>query len=508
MLFERIIAPVFPAWALSRAQARLAFEALRGYDAARHTRRTRGWQAGSGSANAETQTTLETLRNRSRDVVRNNPYAAGGLDALVSFQVGTGIVPRSATGNQALDKQWQAAFEAWAGNADVAGAMDFYALQAAAARARAQDGEALLRLVPLSRREASAAGLDVPLQLQLLEADYISSFRDQLGTQLAAIRQGVELDAWGKPVAYHLFTAHPGETWGPAGMDTVRVPAGELLHLYRADRPGQLRGVPDLTPAIPRLRSLDEYEDAALEQAKVQACVAAFVTSDAGAAKGPLEAKTSEGEARKSLAPGLIERLRIGEQVQFLTPSGAGDFSPLAKHHLRAVAVGFGLTYDLLTGDLESANYSSLRAGRIAFKQRLARTQWLLLIPRLVAPVCQAWTRAAQLAGVLPATRGPWPLKYGPPRFPLLDPQTEMAGILAELRTGAMTWPQMVTEAGYDPHSQLAEIAEWNISFDAAGIILDGDPRRIAKSGGAQNPAANAAVELAAKPGDAAAVQP
>lgn len=500
MLIERLLAPVFPAWALQRAQAKMAFDGLRSYDAARTSRRTRGWRASNSSAMAELATSLPTLRARARDLVRNNPYAAGGLEALVSFQVGTGIIARSATGDDRLDKAWNEAFAAWAERADIAGMQDLWGLQALLARARAQDGEGIARLVPLTRKEASAAGLAVPLQVQVLEADYLSDLRDTLTGGAGSVRQGIEIDGWGRPVRYHLLRSHPGDILATSGWETVAVPAGQVLHLFRQDRPGQLRGVPDLAPVMTRLRSLDEYEDAALEQAKVQACVAAFVTSDAGPARGPLEGSdTTTGEARKTLAPGIVERLKPGEKVDFLAPSGAGNFSEVAKHNLRGVAVGFGLTYDLLTGDLTQANYSSLRAGRVAFKQRLARFQWTVMVPRVCAPICQAFTRAAQLAGVVPFRDGVWPVKYAPPRFPLLDPQAEMAGVSAEVRAGAMTWAQMVAEMGFDPEAQSVEIAEWNRKLDALGIIVDVDPRRVASSGQTQNAAANAAVELAAK---------
>src|SRR5262245_45424853 len=98
MIVERALAPLFPAWALRRLQSRYAFETLRGsYEAARVGRRTRGWRTTSGSANSETRNALPRMRDRSRDLVRNNPYAAAGLDVLIAYQVGTGITPYSTT---------------------------------------------------------------------------------------------------------------------------------------------------------------------------------------------------------------------------------------------------------------------------------------------------------------------------------------------------------------------------------------------------------------------------
>lgn len=75
MLIERALAPLFPAWALRRLQARMAFDiAARAYDAAKPARATKNWRAPGTSARAEDGPALAVLRNRSRDLVRNNPW--------------------------------------------------------------------------------------------------------------------------------------------------------------------------------------------------------------------------------------------------------------------------------------------------------------------------------------------------------------------------------------------------------------------------------------------------
>ena len=500
---ERALAPLFPEWALRRAMARQSFDSLtRAYEAAGNGRRLSGWRAPSTSPNEETRTSLETLRSRSRDIVRNNPYAAGGLDVLVAYQVGYGIIPRSNTGDAALDKRADAAFMEWGTRCDIAGVLDFHGMLAQAARTRAEAGEALVRLHRMGAAEARRLGDAVPLKLQVLEPDHLDTDKSE-ASGAVTIKQGVELDGSDRRLAYWLYPQHPGEMLGARlrlQRQSVRVPAAEVLHVFRADRPGQVRGVPDLTPVLKRLRMLDDYEDATFEQARVQACLAAFVTSPAGTGKGPLEGTldSESSQYRRTLAPGIIERLRPGEDVEFLSPGGSGGFNDFARHQLRAVAVGFGLTYDLLTGDLSDANYSSLRAGRLAFRRRLEQVQWLMLIPRLCQPIWDSWVEAAQMAGVLPDRRGKWPVKWSPPRFEFVDPEKDARATILQVRAGLMTWGQAVAEQGWDPRAQVAEIAEWNNELDEAGIILDADPRRTAMSGGAQDAKQNAVVEIAA----------
>jgi lambda family phage portal protein len=500
-MFEKAIRALAPAWALRRQQSRMAMQALDEigarlrYDGARVSRRTRGWNAPPTSANAETLADLKTLRARSRDLVRNNPYASAGLDILVSYQVGTGIVPQSRTGEAALDRQANDLWEAWGRHADAAGRHDINALTAQVARTRAESGEALVLLRPLSGPEARSRGTPVPLVLHVWEPDHLDGLARI--RPVSGIEQGVELDPYGRPVAYHIQPSHPGDTF--AMPRTVRVPADLMLHIYRQDRPGQVRGVPDLSPVMTRLRMLDEYEDAALMQALSQACVAAFVTSSADAGTGPLEAPPSGATAGvKSLSPGMVERLLPGEGVEFLTPTGSGPFAEFARHQLRAIATGFGLTYDLITGDLSQANYSSLRAGRLAFRRRLEAAQWLLLVPRFCQPVWDAFIASAQASGALPQRPGPWPVEWAPPRFEMVDPLKDTMAVRLQLRLGLMTWGQAVAEMGWDAKRQAASLAEWNDAFDELGLILDGDARRTGGTGAAQDAAQNAAVEIAA----------
>ena len=500
-LLDRLIAQISPRLGRDRLRARLEFEALRGYDAARTSRRTRGLRGSFGSANAETETDLPKLRNSARKLVRDNPYASAALDVLVGYQVGAGITVRSNTGDARLDKLWNDAWAAWEARCDATGRLNFAGLTTQAARVRSESGEGLGRLLPLSRAEARDRELDVPFAVKLLEPDHLDpvSLRDFEGRS-----QGVERDALGRPIAYWLTDQHPGE---PSSFraslltEPRRVPAAEVVHLFRAHmaRPGQLRGVPDLAPVMTRLASLDEFEDAIIEQAKISACLVAFVKSDAAADAGPLERKDADADdRRRTMAPGMIERLLTGEDVSMNQPPPMAGVDVLPRHTLRAIAAGLGLTYDLVTGDLTGANYSSLRAGRLTVRRMIERDQWNMLIPMWCQPIADGFTTAAQIRGVLPDRAGRWPVEFGPPAFPFVDPLKDTLAIKAQLRLGLLNWGQAVAEAGWDPRMQADKIAEWNAKHDELGLILDGDGRRTGGSGAAQDAAQNAAIEIAA----------
>lgn len=500
-MLDSIISAIAPAWQAKRVRER--FNLLRvqsAYDAARRTRRTKGWRTDNASANLETEEAGTLLRDRSRDMVRNNPFAAAGLDMKVAYEVGTGIRPAPRTGDAALNKQASDLWAAWGKQADVAGRLDIYGIMAQAARTRAESGEALVQVLPLTAAQAADRGLSVPLQINVLEPDLLPL--DYKATKPGGniVRQGIELDASGRPVKYWMYRQHPGDRDVFARNVTPPEPidAKFMLHIYRQDRPGQLRGVPDLAPVMTRLRLTDEYEDAALMQAFAQATVAVFVESDAHAGKGPLEGVDDAGDPLKTMVPGMIERLLPGEKAHFMTPSGSGPFSDFTQHQLRAIATGFGLTYDLMTGDLTQANYSSLRAGRLAFKRRLEQAQWLMLIPRLCQPIWDAFIRQAVAVGALPNVAGGYPVEWGPPRFEMVDPLKDAMAVRLMMRLGLKTWSQAVSEEGWDPAQQREEMAQDKADNDAAGLMLDGDPSATDGKGAAQAAAMETATAEAA----------
>jgi lambda family phage portal protein len=506
-ILDRFIAAVSPQRGLERARARAGIQRITAYTAGQAAPRNRPWVSSSKGPNAEVGAALRNLRKRSREAVRDNPYAARAVSIRVAQEIGFGIKPRSNTGDTALDDQVDALWAQFVAQSDVYGVLDFYGQQALAARTRSQDGEALIRLIRLSPRETRERGLALPLQLEVLEPDFLEDAVQTMPGQ-ARVVMGIEMDSRGRPAFYRLLRRHPGEgmpiTGGGALVD--RVPASEIIHLYRAhqQRPGQVRGVPDAAPVLMRMQRLEEYTEAALEQAKVQALLGVFITTPdplemGGSGSGGDSAEPLGGRGYPTeLYPGMVGNLPVGSEPKFLQPSGAGSFEPFALHEMMAIAVGFGVTYDQLTGDLRQANFSSLRAGKIEFRRSVEQDQWLMHIPRMCEPVYRAFIDAAVLSGRLTDRPAGYPVIWDTPRFEMVDPTKEIPAAVNAIRSGLETWPQAVSSMGYDPRRQADEIKATNRLLDERGIILDCDPRRSTTSGQAQNPAQNAAVELGA----------
>ena len=414
---------------------------------------------------------LAKLRNEARELVRNNGHAGRIVDIWTSNIVGTGIVPRFRTGSADLDRRAQDLWRRWCDRADADGRTDFYGLQALAVRSMVESGESLAR----QRLRRAADGLPVPLQIQLLEADYLDVTRDRpIGPRVTG---GVQFDAIGGRAAYHLFSEHPGAPLGTS-WQSKPVPADEIAHLYKRERPGQIRGVPWLARSMLRLRELQEWSDATLVKAKTEACLGLIVTRPPGGGS-PIGRTTTDADGKRieTLEPAMVAYLQPGEEVTTLQPSSNSSYEPFAIHHEMEAAVGAGLTYDQMTGNLRQANYSSLRAGKIEQRRLVEQIQWQVVIPQLCVPAMDWFLAAAQAAGALPVEQD-YRVDWVPPRHESLDPLKDINADIAAVRGGFEPLPEVTARYGYDWRDVLAQAAEVAEAVEAAGLALDTDLRR------------------------------
>jgi lambda family phage portal protein len=481
-----IIDSLFPRAAARRAElqlqkrkAELKLQLLeRGFDGAALGRRNDGWRSTGADANAENAPALARLRNRAREQRRNNPYAERAVTGIADNVVGAGIVPRPMArtdrNNKRLGELWNAWAESLACDAD--GMENFYGLQHKVMESVAESGECLIR----RRRRFTSDGLPVPLQLQVLEPDFLDESKDgHVGNSQNRIIQGVEFDALGRRVAYWLFDQHPGANSHWQSIESKRVPAEDVIHVFLPKRPGQARGYSWLAPVLQRLRSFDEMEDAIIEQAKIAACFAAFVSKDDTAPS------TGTPPLIERMEPAIIQELGVGDEITFSSPPTFNGYQAYSWQALHAVAVGLGVPYELLTGDLKGVNFSSGRMGWLHFARRVDVWQWRMLIPQLCDKTW-GWFMEAQAllpGAVLEEVRAEWV----PPRRDMVDPKSETENVKERVRNGLTTWPDALRELGVtDPQRHAQSIAEANRLLDKLGLVLDCDPRRVSAPGSAQ----------------------
>ncbi len=489
--FDRSIEYVAPVWGARRAAARFALNQARGYAAAGNGRKTEGWRAANTSANAEIGHGAERMRARIRSQVRDNPYAASAVGKLSAKMIGAGIVPRLIAGKDEKERK-AAAMSAWSSfvdNADPEGQLDFYGQQDLLAKTVFEGGEGLIRYLP----RPSSWKLKVPLQTQILEGDFLDSSKNEALDDGGLIIQGVEYDKDGRRAAYWLFDEHPGESaivFTRRLPVSRRVPAAEIRHVFRPYRAGQARGVSIFAPVALRLRDLEDYQDAEMWRKKIAACFAAFVKKNGGAATSPLanakDTRTEGGRRIERLAPGRVEYLEPNEEITFATPAEAGGYVEYMRHELHAVAAGVGIMYQHLTGDLSQFTYSSGRFGQIDFWDLQDQWQWLIFIRQACLPT---WNRVGSLM-VVTGQRSPaadWRAAWAPPRRRWVDPAKEVAAARDEVRSGFVSLRAKIAETGEDPDEVLGDVAATNKFLDENGIVLDSDPRKIARGGNAQS---------------------
>jgi len=460
---DNVIGWISPEAGLRRAHMRNALQVARSYEGARHGRRTAGWTAGAGSANSEIGPSLAYLRNRSRQLVRDNPYASRAIDTLVSACVGTGVLAK--TGNRQVDQVW----ERWCKVADADGLQDWYGIQALLARGMFESGEVLLqRTFP-----TSSAGLDVPMQVRVLEADFLDNTKTERLSDGGFIITGIEHDATGKRVAYWLYDNHPGEVIPIAGFGykSRRVSADQVIHLYERKRPGQVRGVPRLASSLMRMRDLDDYEEAELVRKKIEACFAAFVTtSEDKRTLAESSQASAKGPRIETFSPGMIEYLAPGESVDFGAPAPS-DNSNYVAQQLYAIAAGAGVTYGQLTGDYRRSTFSSERVAIQEFRQMMEALRWLVFVPAVCERVFAWFTNSAYYSGRVRTDS--YNVQYTPPKWPWLDPLKDTQAAKEEIKGGLRTLSEHIRMLGYNPDEVFAEMKDERDRLSDLGIKLD-----------------------------------
>lgn len=481
----RAIAAVSPAWALSRENARLRLSrverARAEYDGATKGRRAEGWRRRGTDANSEIGRGQKILRDTARDMVRNNGYAARAVAVLTANTIGAGItfqVRRNGKVDPQLQKIAQRHLESTDIDAD--GRHDLYGLQLLAFRAVVEGGASLIRF----RQRRLTDGLTLPFQLQVLEPDYLDERKHGRITGGSYI-YGIEFNGIGQRTAYWLFSDHPGSSIG-ATIGSKPTAARDVIHLFRADRPGQQHGVTWFAPVILRARDFADFEDAELTRQKVAACHVGVVH---GESDGEVAAAAQGTDESEVMEPGMIWHAPDGRNITFNTPPQNNSYDAYTKVSLRAIAVGMNISAHSLTGDLGDLNFSSGRLGWQDDQRQIDSWQWQMFIPQFCSGVGGWLLRVLELVGedVTGVT-----VDWTPPRREMINPPEDIKANRDAVRTGQKSWSRVIRESGEDPEQVAEELAADLERFDRLGLILDCDPRRVTSVGNPTDPAGGA----------------
>jgi len=453
---DRVIGWVSPATARDRLQARVQVAALGamyggrgGYGGARRDRaQTKNWSAPDMSADAALLPDLTVLRNRSRDLARNSPLGGGALKTVRTAVVGSGLQPQPRIDREllGLDEEvadaWERAalreYRHWSDTrqCDIRRQQSFGEMTGLALLSVLDGGDAFA-----VRRFRERPGCAYGLSWQLVEGDRVDT-----PTVLASNPQviaGVEGDADGMPIAYHISDRHPGAL-RPGALKYSRYPAwdedsGErlILHLVDPERIGQTRGAPYLAPVVEALRQITDYSEAELHAAVLTACYAIVAKLDDGADAMPLAGSDEKSPLKRfdvDLEPGqIVEGLKPGESLEsFTTARPNAAFEGFTMAMARLVGVALEIPYEVLIRHF-TASYSASRAALLeAWRMFRRRRAWLVgawCQPAWDALIAEAVARGRLSApGYFddPMLRAAWnACDWAGPTMPAIDPLKE-----------------------------------------------------------------------------------
>jgi lambda family phage portal protein len=469
------------------------------YQGAKFSRLTADWVTGNTSADSEVYGSAQKLRDRARQLCRDNDYARQALRAIEGNVIGQGIpfqsqvrMLRGSELDQPINDAIESLWHQWsyAEYCHTGGKLCFSDIERLLIRSIAESGEVFVRLV-----KQSFSGSPIPLALEIIEADQLDDGLNGRSLQGNEIRMGVEVDRWGRPIAYHFLAYHPGDyqfsNQQISSQRHNRVLAADVIHLYRMDRPGQTRGATWFASAIQRLHHLQGYEEAEVIRARAASSLMGFVTSPEGELQGD---DVMDGDRVSQFEPGVFKYLQPGETVtvpQLDAPDG--QFEPFLRAMLRAMAAGIGCSYETVSRDFSQTNYSSSRLSLLE-----DRDHWRILqdwmIKNFHQRIFDIWMDMAVLSGAL-SLQG---YEQAPNRFKMarwmprgwawVDPVKEVSAYKDAVRCGFKTLGQIVAEQGGDLDELLLQRQAELQKLAEMGIVVDTDPTQVDDDGAIQVP--------------------
>jgi lambda family phage portal protein len=456
----------------------------RRYDGAKRGRLYGNWLASSASANSEIWASLSVLRNRSRDLIRNNDYARGIIQKLadnviyqgIGFQAQVKQVKDPTKNDDRVNTAIESAWKEWAEEplyCHTAGKLDFKEIQQLVFRSWLENGEVFVRKV-----HQSFSGSPIPLALEIIDPDRCpETYNGTNGKN--KIVMGVELDRWIRPVAYHFYKDSPGELFNLKGREIERIPASEIIHLHSTDSINQIRGVPLLASTILRLKNVGDYEENEQLAAKLTACVmGAVMTADADILGENNDSESEELPADEQFQPGIIRYYAQGEKFDLVNPTRPNpNLTAFIEAQLRASGAGTGMSYEHSANDYSKSNYSSTRVSLLNSRDRFKVWQ-VNFASKFNRSVYMGWLDIAVVSGVLNfADYELRPKRYQCVKWLFrgwswVDPYKEVQATLAALAGGLTTLTKVAAEQGEDFEEMVKTIAREREMLKAYGLNL------------------------------------
>lgn len=445
-----------------------------------------GWDTASYSIDYYLESELRQLRARSRKMVRANPFGKRFISAIKSNVVGPkgclvqaqskilrdGTMVLDTPANDAIEE----AFRDWGrGHCDYTGRHTWIDLQNLAISSAAQDGEFIFH-----KMWGKAAG-KYGFQLRSMDPELLDVEKNTLLANGNEVRLGVEYDKQGRVVRYHFRKRNRQGNYaaGYSIGESYSLPAREILHGFITEWPDQSRGIPWMHSSIERSKHLEKYDEAAVVAARLGASTMTFLKSQPGDEYTGDE--DGEGEYADATLdhydPGTIKDIGTRDIANFDPDYPHQMYADFVKSQLRGIASGLGISYHLLSNDLEGVNYSSIRAGVLDDREVYKGLQeWF--IRSLVCPVYEEWISMAVMGGAIKLGTRPLarpvsqylPAAYQPKRWDWVDPQKDGTANDMAIANRTKSRGQIIRDSGGDPDTLWREIAREEQMLRELGI--------------------------------------
>ena len=458
-IIARAIGAVAPRTALRWAANRAALAAYIGAGGSDHNA---NWRPTRKSADAILRTDSAALVARARSLDRNFVSVSGALRTICDNVVHTGIRPQfTHARTKAGFPDLEAAFAAWAK------LNKFYIVsQKLALRHWWVDGEILGNLWIDPRR--LRAGVN-PLRVEMLEQDMLDTSKDGPLENGGSMRRGVELDKYGDVAAYWILSSHPGDYLCGLGLDSRRVEASRIVHLWLPLRASQTRGVSLLAPIVEEIRDLSEYKASERVAARLASAFGIFIKTqypELGAGQYPQRPGAAGGEGGSRAAsvsdyiePGRIQTLPPGTDIAVAEANRpASPYSEYVKASNKDASVGFGLRYGNYSHDYTDSSFSSERSASLD-ERRGWKGQQIFLQDGWCDPICRRWLEYEYLTGRTNIVPEDVAVNWQAPGWPWVDPTKDAAAAEKKLNMRVTTRRAICAEMGEDFDEILPQLA-------------------------------------------------
>lgn len=458
---------------------------LQSYAAAQTGRITADFSGSGGSADSELLGSLTRMRNRSRELERNEPLVRRYFDLMRINVIGrTGMKLQvkakndrnndlDTAGNEAIEAAWK--MFAMYGNCSADGQHSMKSLSALALNTALRDGEAFFQVVRGSRFVHGIA-------LNPFEPDLIDETKTKRLKNGNRVRMGVEIDQYGRPVAYWVRQSHPGDTeFSSYSMAKERrVPAKDIIHVKLARRIGQTRGEPALVPVITTFKMINGHREAELVAARIAASKMGFFYTETGD-EYPADGVDEQGAPIMNVEPGTLHQLPPGMRFEEFNPSHPSTaFAAFQKNVLMSTAAGMNISYEALTGDVSGVSYSSLRQVAISERDYFGEVQdWFK--DQFMMRVFEIWLRHVMDFRYIMLPPSRFDKFFAASTFrsrgwKWVDPAKEVKAATDALHSGLLSLTEASDQMGYDLDETFAQIQREKELAQSMSITLAFEP--------------------------------